>query len=118
MSETLRLKASCCQSSSEHLRLAIKNWTLPQLPQFWLGSGRSRGLQPERAWCCSQAPGTQPLPGRDQLACQLADTSTYERFSAAMDVHPRSLRVRSTSARKISSARATPASPAAPRPYA
>jgi hypothetical protein len=47
---------------------------------------------------------------------QFADTSTYERSSAATDGHPSSFRVRSTSARRISSARATPASPAAARP--
>ena len=34
-----------------------------------------------------------------------------------MDGHPSSFRVRSKSARKISIARVTPASPAAPNPY-
>lgn len=47
---------------------------------------------------------------------QCAGTSTYERSSAATEGHPSSFRVRSTSARRISSARATPVSPAAARP--
>src|SRR6185437_11592468 len=41
---------------------------------------------------------------------QFVGTSTYERSRAAIDVHPSNLRVRSTSARRISSARTTPAS--------
>ena len=53
---------------------------------------------------------------RVSCSSQMSETSTYERSSAEMDVHPRSLRVRSKSARKISSARATPASPPAARP--
>src|SRR6266702_2854983 len=44
---------------------------------------------------------------------QDAGTSIYERSRALIDTQPSSLRVRSTSARSISKARATPASPAA-----
>src|ERR1700730_8458602 len=43
---------------------------------------------------------------------QFEGTSTYERSSSATDVQPSNLRVRSTSARKISKARVTPGSPA------
>ncbi len=64
------------------------------------GSGRGRS----RRW--------------NQPTSQLLATFTYERSSAAMDGQPSSLRVRSRSVRKISIARATPASPAAARPYA
>jgi hypothetical protein len=67
--------------------------------------------------------GPPTIPLREDVLCayesmrrQFADTSTYERSSAATDGHPSSFRVRSTSARRISSARATPASPAAARP--
>src|SRR5215472_4908352 len=45
-------------------------------------------------------------------------TLTYDRSSAVTDGQPSSFKVRSRSTRKISSARATPASPAAASPYA
>jgi hypothetical protein len=47
---------------------------------------------------------------------QVAGICTYERSSALTDAQPSRRSVRSTSARRISSARATPASPAAARP--
>jgi hypothetical protein len=54
--------------------------------------------------------------GRRQFASQLCGTFTYERSSSSTDAQPSSLNVRSRSARRISMARMTPASPAAARP--
>ena len=57
------------------------------------------------------AQGTASRPPR-----QCAGISTYEASSCATDAHPSSLRVRTSSARRIWMAFATPASPPAPRP--
>jgi hypothetical protein len=55
--------------------------------------------------------GKRVFPLRIQLAPQFGGTLTYERSNAAIEAHPNSRSVRSTSARRISRACATPASP-------
>ena len=47
---------------------------------------------------------------------ELGETSTYERSSAVIEVHPRSLSMRSISVRRIAIARSTPGSPRCSRP--
>jgi len=67
----------------------------------------------------SRAIGRKPLGNVESLhqhLSQLFGTFTYERSRAATDEQPSSLSVRSRSARKISMARAIPASPDAARP--
>ena len=55
--------------------------------------------------------GKRIFPLRIQLAPQFGGTLTYERSNAAIEAHPNSRSVRSTSAPRISKACPTPASP-------
>jgi hypothetical protein len=61
---------------------------------------------------------TEALAGTGHFPGQSAGISTQDRSNSAIDAQPSSLRVRTKSLRRISMARATPAPPAAPSPYA
>src|SRR5260370_17572220 len=62
--------------------------------------------------------GKRVFPLRIQLAPQFGGTLTYERSNAAIESHPNSRSVRSTSTRRISRAYATPAHPKPTSPSA
>src|SRR5438094_5390530 len=111
--------APTCLKNSRRLtsRSAILCSLLTSPTGTLFSTPRDHTSQPEET-----APGASQCPRSSRVNAVDDDVSrelsTYERSRAEMDAHPRSLSVRSKSSRKIASARATPASPAAARPYA